>query len=168
MRADEMGVLARLHPGLKADEWLARRFRQARRICRPGAVPLALYLSIFFYRLSSDDAEQLSKYLHLHHDTQSVILRTVGLKWRVDILSAPDQPPSVVHYQLRGAEDEAVVATLLCTESAEARRNIALYLNELRYRPPGPQRGRPHRSRRAARPADEEAPPGAARRPAGR
>ncbi len=133
MRADVLGVPARLHPGLKADEWLARRFRQARQLYRPEPPPLGMYLCVFFYRLSFDDAERLGKYLHLPHDTQSVILRTVGLKWRLEILSIPGQPPSVVHYQLRGAEELAVVANLLCAESVVARRYIELFLSDLQY-----------------------------------
>ena len=133
MRADELGVLARLNPDLKADEWLAGRFWQVRRICRPERPPVSLYLSILFYRLPWVEVQQLGKFLKLDHETYGVVSWTDGLKQRLDILSVPGLPPSKVHYQLRGADDLAVVANLLCTASAEARRNIELYLDRLRY-----------------------------------
>ena len=133
MRADELGVLARLHPHLKADKWLAHRFRQARRIWRPERPPLPFYLSILFYRLPWTDVQQLAKLLKLDHETYRVVSGSDGLKDRLAILSLEGQPPSIVHHQLRGADDLAVVANLLCTASAEARRNIELYLDRLRY-----------------------------------
>jgi len=136
MRADELGVLARLHPGLKGDRWLARRFAQARRICRPERPPLPLYLSIFFYRLSLDDAERLGKYLHLDQYTQSIVTRAIALKWSVEILALGGLRPSAVHYQLRGADDLAVIANFLCAESVVARRYIELFLDRLRFMRP--------------------------------
>ena len=74
-RADELGVLAKLHPSLKGDGWLAEKFAQARELSLPDSPPVALYLSLLAYRLTADEIEQLISYLKI---TQIICPDTAG------------------------------------------------------------------------------------------
>jgi tRNA nucleotidyltransferase (CCA-adding enzyme) len=49
-RADELGVLAKLHPALKGDGWQAGKFEQARKLSSPDSPSTELYLSLLAYR----------------------------------------------------------------------------------------------------------------------
>ena len=52
-RAQELGVLAKLHPALKGNGWLAEKFDQARRLCSPQSPEFDLYLALLAYPLTS-------------------------------------------------------------------------------------------------------------------
>ena len=51
-RAEELGVLAKLHPSLKGNSWLAERFGQARQLTSSNPPPLRLYLALLAYSLT--------------------------------------------------------------------------------------------------------------------
>ena len=58
-RLDGLGALAELHPGLKGDAWLSRKFRQARESASPERPDAELYLALLAYRLTPGESEKL-------------------------------------------------------------------------------------------------------------
>jgi tRNA nucleotidyltransferase (CCA-adding enzyme) len=60
VRADGLGVLKELNTSLTADEWLASRFRAARLSNRANP---DFYLGLLTYRLTNDEALQITKFL---------------------------------------------------------------------------------------------------------
>jgi tRNA nucleotidyltransferase (CCA-adding enzyme) len=69
-RAYELGVLKELHPSLKADEWLASRFRAAR---LSGKADPDFYVGLLTYRLTNDEALQITKFLRFSAEQVRVI-----------------------------------------------------------------------------------------------
>ncbi|GAI02275.1 unnamed protein product, partial [marine sediment metagenome] len=64
-RADELKVLPKLHPSLKGNGWLAKRFQQARELSHPNLPPVGLYLALLAYCLTDEENEQLISRLRL-------------------------------------------------------------------------------------------------------
>ncbi len=132
-RAAELGVLAKLHPSLKGDDWLAETFARAFELCQPESPPLQLYLALLLYRLSSDETEKLISYLRPPGMSAQVIMDTVAIKEKIEELSAHGPPPSQVYHLLHGYSQTALTAGSIATGSATAAEHIELYLNVLRH-----------------------------------
>ncbi|MFH1652024.1 MAG: hypothetical protein ABID87_08000 [Chloroflexota bacterium] len=154
-RADELGVLAKLHPSLKGDEWLAGKFVQARRVSAPGKTPPGLYLALLAYRLEAKEIRQLADYLHLPKSLRQVLHDTASLKGRLKSLEEPELKPSRICALLEGYQVLAITASQVATDSTMAAGYIMRYLKTLRNvkprltgrdlealgLPPGPQTG---------------------------
>ena len=132
-RADELGVLARVHPALKADGWLAERLAQARQLSSPGSPPLALYLALLAYPLSGEETEQLISYLRLPKTLAQTLRDTAVIRAGLKALSAPDLKPSGIYSLLNGYGSVALTASLIAVDSSTASERIHFYLNKLRY-----------------------------------
>jgi tRNA nucleotidyltransferase (CCA-adding enzyme) len=132
-RASELGLLHYLHPQLCIDGWLATWFDQARRMSLPNKPADALYLALLSYPLDAEAGNQLVAYLHLNK-TLSRILRDIQqFKADAEVLNEDILQPSAIYQVLHAYSQEALMTGLIASESAAVRRNIELYLNELRY-----------------------------------
>ncbi|MBU2535226.1 MAG: CCA tRNA nucleotidyltransferase [Chloroflexota bacterium] len=132
-RADELGVLKKLHPGLKADGWLVEKYEQARQWSSPDALSLGLYLALLVYRMKSDDVEELISYLRLRKSTSKTLLDTIGLKANLERLTSPQITSSQVYTLLIDYSTEAVVANAIAGEIPEAVHRLNEFMNKLRY-----------------------------------
>jgi len=132
-RADELGVLAELHPLLKGDSWLEERFAQARKLSPPGAPSVTLYLALLACRLSAEESEQLISYLRLPAKTAQTVRDAVSIKLRLELMADPGLAPSRVYSLLHGSSTTAVMANSLAADSPVAKEHIDLFLNKLRY-----------------------------------
>ena len=132
-RADELGVLKKLHPGLKADGWLVKKHEQARQWSSPDIPLLGLYLALLVYRMKSDGVEELISYLRLRKSTAKTLRDTVGLKAKLKRLASPQITSSQVYTLLIGYAAEAVVATIIAGEIPEAVHRLNEFMNKLRY-----------------------------------
>ncbi len=132
-RAGELGILARLQPGLTADRWLAQRFSQARAGSQPGTPALQTYLALLAYRLSPPEMDRLASYLNVPSATRRVLRDTVALKTGFGALSRPGLKHSQVYSILNGYSHTALTAAMIATDIAPVRERIALYLTSLRY-----------------------------------
>ncbi len=132
-RADELGVLTRLHPSLKSDDWLAEIFAGARKMSLPDVPPLALYISLLAYRLTAEETGQLISYLKLPKSSAQALRETIAIKENIESLSAHGLAPSRIHAILYGYASNALTANSLATDSVIAAEHIELYLNVLRY-----------------------------------
>jgi len=132
-RADELGVLKWLHPSLKGDGWLADRFEQARQLSSPNLPPVGLYLALLAYRLTEEEAKQLTTKLRLPKSLAQTLRDTASLKAKLQSLADPKLTPSSIYSILHDYSSLVIRANSLASDSPIARQHIQLFLNKLRY-----------------------------------
>jgi tRNA nucleotidyltransferase (CCA-adding enzyme) len=132
-RAEELGVLARLHPALKGNGWLARKFGQAQGLYYPESPPVGLYLALLCYRLTEDESEELIVYLRPAKPLAQTIRDTLNLKAGLEVLATPRLPRSSLYFLLEGSSPIAITANQLASDSPIVRRRFKLFLSKLRY-----------------------------------
>ena len=132
-RADELGVLVRLHPSLKVDSWLAEKFEQACKLSSPDLPLGRLYLALLTYRLNVEENEQLISYLRLPKSVAQTLRDAIDLKIRNESLAEPELPSSRIYSLLHSYSTSAVIASSLASDSLVARQRINLFLGKLRY-----------------------------------
>jgi tRNA nucleotidyltransferase (CCA-adding enzyme) len=130
-RADELGVLVRLHPSLKVDSWLAEKFEQARKLSSPDSPSVGLYLALLAYCLNEGENEQLISYLRLPKSVAQILRDTIDLKIRMESLAEPELPSSRIYSLLHSYSTPAVIASSLASDSLVARQHINLFLGKL-------------------------------------
>jgi len=133
LRADELGIMARICPILKADNWLARKFARARGMMQPYCPPQELYLAFMVYRLSLEDVEDLIAYLRFPNTLAQVLRDTLNMKNNLSSLGTPGISPSRIYHYLHQYSQHAILANLIISENSLVRQHIELYLNKLRY-----------------------------------
>ncbi|HEY98689.1 MAG TPA: CCA tRNA nucleotidyltransferase [Dehalococcoidia bacterium] len=131
-RAEELKVLYKLHPRLRADYWLSETFALTREHYSPEAPPPLLYLALLTYRLDAADTEQLIPSLKLPGASLRILRETQAIKEKVHELATPGLAPSRIYDLLHGNSVLAVTANLLATDSSVTEENIELYLNVLK------------------------------------
>lgn len=129
-RAEALGVLREIHPSLRGDGWLARKFRHARRQATPAP---DLYLSILIYHLTEEENEGLIARLKIVGQKARSMRQVLRLKGDILSLAAPRLRRSAIYRLLRRYSPEAIAACALACDSATARSRLQLYLDELRY-----------------------------------
>ncbi len=152
-RLDELGVLRRLEPGLRYDQWLEAKIKRARSLQRQDTalsgtgvseeassieIPAAieqkqLLLALFTYRLSNSQlnrlvtrlrfSQEVAKYLH-------EVRQLRGQAWRLD---RPNVKPSRVYRMLHSFSPRALIAFSCAVDSPTVRDHVLLYLDRLRY-----------------------------------
>jgi tRNA nucleotidyltransferase (CCA-adding enzyme) len=133
-RADELGVLSRINPSLRYDDWLTETFTMARERYLPDTLPQPqVYLALMCYRLTPDETEKLITYLRLPKATAQALQETIAIKGRIKELATPGLAPSQIYGLIHGYGLTALTANLLAAGSATAAEHIELYLNVLRY-----------------------------------
>jgi tRNA nucleotidyltransferase (CCA-adding enzyme) len=131
-RAEELSVLAKLHPSLKGDGWLAKKFDQARRLCSPELPEFDLYLALLAYPLNNGETEHLISRLNLPKALAQTLRDTIAVKNKMRSLTVPALSPSNIYRLLDGYSSQALVANSLATESPVASQNIRLFLKKLK------------------------------------
>jgi tRNA nucleotidyltransferase (CCA-adding enzyme) len=132
-RAYEMGVLTKLHPNLKGDDWLTETFATARERCGPDMPAPEFYLSLLCYRLTLSDLESLIKYLNFPKATAQILRDTLTIKAKSRELVIPGLAPSKVYKLLHGYHIISYAANVIGADSETAAEHIELYLNVLRH-----------------------------------
>jgi tRNA nucleotidyltransferase (CCA-adding enzyme) len=128
-RAQELGVLERLHHSLKWDDWLAERFRRAREVShKPNP---ALYLALLAHRLSEEECQSLIARLRIAGRSAQAMRQAVELRQAFPKLDAPQLSRSSTYHLLNGYSTEAITATAIATDSPLIRERLELYLSEL-------------------------------------
>jgi tRNA nucleotidyltransferase (CCA-adding enzyme) len=126
-------VLAKLHPSLKGDGWLARKYEQARQLSNPDSPPMGLYLALLVYLLAGEETERLISYLRLPKLLAQTLRDTIGLKDRLEELASPKLSPSRIYHLLHGCSSQAITASSLASDSPMARQRLHFFLDKLRY-----------------------------------
>ncbi len=132
-RAEELGVLSRLQPSLRGDDWVVEKFRQARQLSHPASPSIGLYLSLLFYRLNAEENEHLISYLRLPKPIAQTLRDTGRLKDEIKALANPRLTLSKIYRLLRGYSLTAIIANSLTCDSTVACQRIQTFLTKLRY-----------------------------------
>jgi tRNA nucleotidyltransferase (CCA-adding enzyme) len=133
-RADKLGVLVKIHPPLKCDDWLTETFILARERYLPDTFPQPqLYLALMSYRLTPDETDKLIAYLRLTKATARALRETLAIKGKIKELSTPGLAPSQIYELIHGYGLTALTTSSLAAGSATAAEHIELYLSVLRY-----------------------------------
>ena len=132
-RAEELGVLSRLHPTLKGNGWLAEKYEQARQLTSPNLPPVGLYLALLAYRLSDEETEHLISYLRFSKLVAQTLGDAISLKTKLKLLADPELTPSRIYHLLHGYSSPAIMANWLASDSPVAHQHIQLFLSKLRY-----------------------------------
>ncbi len=135
-RAAGLGILAKLHPSLKSDGWLANAYAMARKLASPEKPTFALYIVLLTYNLDEIEKEQLISYLKLPNATAQSLRDSSSIKQRLGKLSATDMKNSDAYHLLHGYSSDALKGNFLASGSAAARCNIRLYMEKLRSAKP--------------------------------
>ena len=132
-QAGELGVLAKLHPSLRGDGWLAGRFRQARQLSSPDLAPVELYLALLAYPLTNEENKQLISHLRLTKPQAKTLRDTNSLKDKLESLANPELTPSRIYSLLHDYSTPAIIANESASDSPITRRHLQLFLDKLRY-----------------------------------
>lgn len=132
-RADQLGLLARLSPPLKADEWVIRKISRTRNLVQPYSPSKELYLAFLVYRLSFEELALLISYLKFPRATSRELQETLQLRDQLHLIDRSPIAPSQIYRCLHPYHQIAILANLLASDSARIKENIELYLNRLRY-----------------------------------
>jgi tRNA nucleotidyltransferase (CCA-adding enzyme) len=132
-RAEELGVLQKLHPVLKGNGWLMEKFEQARQLISPNPPPLGLYLALLAYYLTSKENEYLISYLRLSKTIAQTLRDSMNIKTKLKSLADPELMPSRVYSLLHGYALTAINTNSLASSYPVARHHIQLFLSKLRY-----------------------------------
>ncbi len=126
--ADELGVLAAIHPALTFDSALAEKARAA-----SGSPPTRLRLLALAVFGARDDYDELVSRLNMN-TTWTRVVRDVGaVKSAIPRLGEPSVRRAEVWDLLRELAVESIEACATATDDLNARRNLELYVTELRY-----------------------------------
>ncbi|MEE9198261.1 MAG: hypothetical protein V3U26_00530 [Dehalococcoidia bacterium] len=162
-RAHELGVLRQIHSSLRADDWLAQIYREAR---SSGAPPsIGLYLALLVYRLTPQDALDFLQRYRFTREQEQIVRDLHKLDSRRGSLEEPSLTPSGIYALLDGLSLDALEAFRLACGPGRAAQRVRLYLTDLRdVRPsldghqlkalgvaPGPEMGRLLKELRNAR-----------------
>ncbi len=131
--AYELDVLQKIHPALKADEWLANTYRKARAETSVGKPSPALYLAILIYNLRAPEVDRFINFLRFDRTTARVLNNTNELRRKERYLSAPDITSSQIYHLVHTGSQLAIQAGIISTGSEVIRERLKLYLNKLRY-----------------------------------
>lgn len=132
-RAEDLGVLVKLHPSLKSNDWLAGKFEQARQLSLPNPPPMELYLALLAYPLTEDENERLISYLRLPKSLAQTLQDSTSLKGKLKTLAYPELRRSHIYRLLQGYAQTAIISNSLATSSAVARQHMQTFLRTLRY-----------------------------------
>lgn len=131
-RADDLGVLKQLHPGLKGDSWLEQTFTLARERQSPDPPSPLLYLALLAYRLTAAETEQLISSLKLPKASSRILRDIQSIKGIIHELAVPGLAPSRIYDLLHGHNLTSLSANQLATDATTAEENLELYLNVLK------------------------------------
>jgi len=131
-RADGLGVLARLQPALKGDDWLAERFGLARQLSSPKPPPVELYMALLAYRLNNQQTEDLIAYLRPPRLLTQTLRDSQSLKAELDSLADPNLAPSRIYQFLNNHSPTAITVNSLATDSPVVRQHLQTFLTKLR------------------------------------
>jgi len=131
--AQELGVLAAIHPALRFSPEMGQWFRDARQAA--AGEPL-VYLALLAYPLSRPDVAGVAQRLRLSGRRSRVMEQTVALRESLAEVAQPGLAPSALYRRLEPFPLPAVQAVAIATDSAPARERLRLYLEELRPQRP--------------------------------
>ncbi|MCL0077140.1 hypothetical protein M1O12_03870 [Dehalococcoidia bacterium] len=151
-RADELGVLQRLHPALQGDSWLAERFARVRKsevssrqsaVGSPGwggglstidyRLSTEVYLALLAYRLTGEEVEGCIARLKLPGWAARAGRDMVRLSKSLSSLASAELRPSDIYRRLNRHLPHVIEAAAIASDSPIVQQRLDLYLKRLRH-----------------------------------
>ena len=130
-RACELGVLQQIHPALKCDEEIRRRFRRARE--QGFGDDTAISFSLLAYGLGPEECRELQQRLRTPGAPARAMGDALSLRDELLELREPGLPNSRLHQILGAYSVSAIKAVSAATDDALVRQRLELYLTRLRF-----------------------------------
>jgi hypothetical protein len=125
-------VLHRIHPSLRGNGWIAKRFGKARRLRKSSQLP-SLYFCLLVYSFSEKEIEQFFDRLNIPAKLCQAMRDTLRLKAALSLLDKPSLQPSEIYYLLQEYEHLAIQANAVASESPNIHRHLQLFRAKLRH-----------------------------------
>jgi tRNA nucleotidyltransferase (CCA-adding enzyme) len=156
-RMQELGVLRHIHPGLRYDGWLQRKYEALRHALpqwyESSWLPVLsqedhdalhgtlaptdnaphLYLALLAYRLVPAELETLIERLRIARDDADLLHDVAALRYNVETLQVQDVRPSEVYHLLEPYSGPAILITWIATDSSGVRGHLSRYWQEYRH-----------------------------------
>jgi tRNA nucleotidyltransferase (CCA-adding enzyme) len=156
-RMEELGILSQIHPGLRCDGWLQRKFRALREVLsqwyeqswKPSLVEedhdglhgillptnnvSQLYLALLSYRLISPELGTLITRIKVIRDDADLLQETASLRDAIASLQVADVLPSEVYHLLAAHSGPAILVTWVATDSERVREHLSRYWQVYRH-----------------------------------
>jgi tRNA nucleotidyltransferase (CCA-adding enzyme) len=140
-RLEELGVLAQIHPALRCDDWLSRKYRQLREALEAGdwgpdgggQAFLIHYLALLTYRLLPEELETLMRRLKITREDADRLREVSELRSIVLRLAERDLPPSAIYRLLAPYSGQSIFLMWVASDSALIRQRLELYHHRLQY-----------------------------------
>lgn len=132
-RAEELGALRKLSPGLKGNGWLAGRFEAARRVETDFRGRAIIYLALLGWKLTERQLEAFIERLRFGGEAARVLRDISGLKKVLPSVEAEGLRPSEICRLLEHHRPGAVTAAAIASDPSLVRRRLELYLSRLRF-----------------------------------
>ena len=130
-RAGDLGLLSEVHPALKGNGWLKKRFEKAREVASPPTP--ALCFALLTCRFSLPECEDFIARLRMPGTVSRVIRDTARLRGQMPSLDAPDLPPSAICESLQEYSPTSVLACAIVADSTLIQERLDLYLTRWRH-----------------------------------
>jgi tRNA nucleotidyltransferase (CCA-adding enzyme) len=130
-RAGGLGLLGEIHPALKGDGWLQKKFERARE-STPGP-SAALYFALLTCRFSLPQCEDFVAHLKMPGTVSRVIRDTARLQERMPSLDKAHLSPSAASELLREYSPTSILACAVASDSALVQERLNLYLTRWRH-----------------------------------
>jgi len=140
-RLEELGVLAQIHPALRCNDWLSRKYQHLRKALDAGdwgpdggerASPIH-YLALLTYRLLSEELETLIERLKITRDDAARLREASELRPIMPRLAERDLPPSAIYRLLTPYSGQSIFLMWVASDSALIRQRLELYHRRLQY-----------------------------------
>ncbi len=132
-RADELGMLARIHPRLKFGELSFRLFARARGTLEPFSAPGEFYLALLVYGLPTKDLTEFTTSLNISKKDVRVLQESLKLKEELPGLAEKGLTNGAVYRILHGFQQTAILVNLLVANSFTVKQRLELYLEKLQH-----------------------------------
>jgi len=144
-RADELGVLQRLHPALQGDSWLYEMFRRIRKPQvssqqsaagspgRGGGLSTKVYLVLLMYRFNGEEVEGCISRLKMPGWAARAGRDMVRLRQSLPSLASAEIRPSDIYRLLNCHLPHVIEAMATASDSPVVRERLQRFLGRLRY-----------------------------------
>ncbi len=132
VRADELGVLPRLHPSLRGDDTLKRRYEQSRLLPKRDS-RANLNLCLLIYPLADEELAAFIARFGFSNRVSELMRQTIRLKQKAGYLDSNKLKASEVYHFLRRFSIPAIEANMFACLSPRIRDRLRDYLLKLRY-----------------------------------
>jgi len=136
LRADKLGVLCKLYPPLKGDNWLEGKFAQVRDQNEESLSLTSIYLAIISYRFNPEETSNCITRFKMPGWAARTMRDAQKLKESLPLLEVPELRPSRIYRLLERHTPEGIEGMAIASDSLIIHRRLELYLRELRYAKP--------------------------------